>query len=115
MSLRVKVGLLLLVVFGVLLGIDTAVQRLVIMPSFVRLEQQEASQDLQRCRQALEREIEHLQLTCHDWGSWDDSYAFVEDLNEEFIQSSLNIETFDAAGLDMVYYCDTHGRVVWGQ
>lgn len=115
MSLRFKVGLLLMVVFGVLLGMDMTVQRLIIMPSFVRLEQQEAIQNLQRCRQALAREIEHLELTCHDWGSWDDSYEFVVDQNEEFISSSLNIETFDAAGLDMVYYCDTEGRVVWGQ
>jgi sensor domain CHASE-containing protein len=115
MSLRIKVGLLLMIVFAVLLGIDMAAQRLVIMPSFVRLEKQEAIQDLQRCRQALDREIEHLELTCRDWGSWDDSYEFVVDLNESFIQSSLNIETFDAAGLDLVYFCDPEGRVVWGQ
>ena len=97
------------------LGVVYVIEQAVILPGFVKLERQGARQDIGRCVEALESELEHLNTFCHDWSAWDDTYRFVADHNPEYIAANLVPATFDDASLDIVYLCDRRGRVVWGR
>lgn len=90
-----------------------AIHRLVVFPSFIRLERGEARKDMESCREALQREIHHLDTLVHDWAAWDDTYRFVEDVNPEYIESNLSPHTLMDNRVNLIYICDLTGKVIW--
>jgi len=115
MSLRSKIVLILSGVVLLFAGLDHAIQKTLVFDSFVRLEADEAKKDLGRVTKALEGEIQHLDQRCDDWAAWDDTWRFVESPNQEYITSNLGLEGFAKSRIDLLYVCDTAGKVVWGQ
>jgi aspartate/methionine/tyrosine aminotransferase len=57
MSVRWKVVLILFVAFAMFVATSHLVQRWVLVPSFARLECNEAYQDLNRCLEAVRRDV----------------------------------------------------------
>ncbi len=94
MSIRTKIGIiLLLAVFGIGIA-EYCIQRCVVLPGFFELEQEEAREDAHRLVKNVENEINHLGRVCTDWAQWDDTYAFMENHSPRYIQSNLVPETF---------------------
>ena len=105
--------LILMGVF-VLCGIaEYAIHHLIIYPSFLALERDEAQKDLERSVQALEREIDHLDSLVHDWSAWDDTYKFVKTPFEDYVWSHPILSSFLENSVNLIYICDTDGRVIW--
>ena len=114
MSLQYKISALFFVVF-VLFGMLTyTVQQLVILPSFLTLETQDAKKDMERAVQAIQREVAALAQPAGDWASWDDTYRFLEDNNSEFRESNLTkIGVLELLRVDLLYFINVSGNVVW--
>ncbi|RAM00275.1 hypothetical protein DO021_19900 [Desulfobacter hydrogenophilus] len=113
MKLKTKIlGVLLavLLVYGVL---SYVIERFVVFPSFVLQERLEAEKDLNRCLEALRREIHYLDEFVHDWAAWDDAYEFVQNTNMDFIRSNLVRTTFIDNRLNVIILLDLDGRVLW--
>lgn len=115
MLLKSKVSLILLAVFVLLLGFYHVIQRLVIFQSFVVLEREDAKKNMERCVEALQREIHHLDLLANDWAAWDDTYKFVKDRNNDYVKACLVPETFTNDQLNLLYICNEKGEVAWGE
>ncbi len=114
MSLQYKISALFLVVFLLFGMLTYTVQQLVILPSFLTLETQDATQDMERAVQAIQREIAALAQPAGDWASWDDAYRFLADNNSEFRDSNLTkIGVLDLLRVDLLYFIDLSGNVVW--
>ena len=114
-SLSVKM-LLMLVAFFMLYGtVDYLIQSYIIYPNFMQLERDEAIKDSERLTEAIMREIHHLDSLCHAWASRDDMYDYVVTKNEEYFESNLMLSTFVDNSLNLIYICNTTGRVVWGR
>jgi len=115
MSIRSKVGTILVCVF-ILYGIvDFAIQRFIILPSFISLEREEAIKDSKRSIQAIQREIHHLDSLCHDWSAWDDTYEFAESPSNDYIEANLVISSFEDNSLNLIYISDKGGKVIWSE
>jgi len=114
-KLRSKVVALLVCVFAVFGAAGYAIQRAVVLPSFLELERDEAVKDMERCSQALTREIEHLTIQCMDWAAWDDTCRFIVDGNAEYIEATLLPGSFATARINLVYYFDAEGKLKWGE
>ena len=96
-------------------GVNQGLQNWVILPSFNTLEQRQARTELQRVADAIQREVEHLELLATDWSIWDDTYQFAQDHNKNFQNSNLTLSTLsENSGINLVYIYDTQGKVVWG-
>ena len=65
--------------------------------------------------EALRDEIHHLDVFTNDWASWDDTYQFIQDRNKAYIVSNLGIQTFLDNKLNIIYFCDSKGEVIWGE
>jgi sensor domain CHASE-containing protein len=115
MPLRSKIFLILLSAVVLYAALDYGIQRLIVFPRFIALEHDEAVKDSKRAIQAIQREIFHLDALCHDWAAWDDTYAFIKTLSDDYIESNLAINTFMDSRLNLIYYCDKEGKVVWGE
>ena len=108
-------GLIILLVISVILGIY-ALQRLVIMPSFISLERAEAEKDLSRCVDAIKRETHHLNQLCADWATWDDTYQFAQDKNEAFLKANINWENLEAnSSINSIVIVGVNGEIIWGE
>jgi PAS domain S-box-containing protein len=115
MSIRYRVALIMVIVVGTYAIIEFFVQHLVILPSFRESELEEAQEDLTRASGALQSEIENLDLFLFDWSAWDDTYAFVAAPNETYERANLIDLTFTQNRLNLIYFIDTTGKVVWGR
>ncbi len=88
--------------------------RFVVLPGFTALERKQAAENLERCLDAVSREIHYLDNQCGDWAMWDDTYEFVHEPNDRYIQSNLAWATLEGeTGLNLICMCDTEERVVW--
>jgi len=115
MSLRFRIVTLILVSFIFLVGIGYLLQRFILLPSYIELEQHQAKNDVERCLEAINREVHHLELLTDDWGAWNDTYRFIQDRNREYIESNLVVESFTGNRLNLIYICKLDGKVVWGE
>lgn len=108
-----------LIVIGiVLVGMVVALYalaQLILEVGFLRLEEQDTSQNLERAANVLNTEITNLHTTTTDWAHWDDSYHFVQDSNATYISSNMNNETFRTNSLDVVVFLNTSGQIVFAK
>lgn len=115
MSIKIKIVIILMFVVLVDGVLDFANQRLIVFPSFLSLERSEAEKDMERCVNAVRREIEHLDKFVLDWSAWDHTYEFVAGVDTSaYVESNLPLTTFVSSRLNLVYFYDTAGAVVWG-
>jgi signal transduction histidine kinase/ActR/RegA family two-component response regulator len=114
MPVRVKIVIVLSFAFVLLVASVCLVHRCVLLPSFARLEGEQADRDLSRCIEAVRRDVEHLSLFCRDWACWDDTYRFVIDGNEQFKKQNLGAETFLNARLNLIAFLGREGQLTWG-
>lgn len=115
MSLQFKLSALFLAVLMLFGAVIYAVQQLVILPSFLALEREDARRDIERAVEAIQREVAALGAHASDWSNWDDTYRFLKDANSEFRESNLNkLGVYELLGVDLLYFIDISGNVVWG-
>ncbi len=62
---------------------------------------------------AFSRRTESLSHANKDWSQWDDSYKFIQDLNDEYKQTNLNDETFQSANFNIILFFDREGFIIY--
>jgi signal transduction histidine kinase len=92
-----------------------SMSHLIILRSFQDLEDRMVRKSVEQALGALSSSIEELDSIAVDWASWDDTYAFIEDLNPMYIRSNLVDETFINLRLNMILYYDLEGHLVYGK
>ncbi|MCG8617101.1 MAG: response regulator [Desulfobacterales bacterium] len=115
MTLKYKLVAILLTTLAIYAVINLAIQQFIILPGYLMLEEKEAGTQTGRCLEALLREQEHLESFASDWGGWDDTYDFIANGNTNYRTSNLLFETFVQNQINLIYFVDRSGRVVWGQ
>ncbi|MBN1766415.1 MAG: HAMP domain-containing protein [Sedimentisphaerales bacterium] len=115
MSIRRKIAFILILVLLLYFGLNFGIQKLVIYPSFVSMQQDEAHKNLLRCVEAMNREVHHLDTLMRDWAFWDDTVQFINDTNQEYIDSCLLPETYSQNRTNLFYFFDSNKKLVWGK
>ncbi len=112
MNIRTKVISLVAMLFVVLIALEIAVQRQVLMPSFAELERDDAKVSMKRIDYALDVSLDNLELTAADWGNWDDVYRYVQAPNEAFVRTNITPVALKQLQVDAVMIADLDGNVV---
>lgn len=115
MSLRLKMALVIVVIIVIQGAMDFANQRYTVLPRFAELEQVEAIKNLKRVEEAIRQQVKQIDVLAYDWAPWDDTYEFVVDSNAAYIESNLVDSIFTTGTLDLLFICDTSGKVIWGK
>lgn len=113
MSLQKEITIILLVVIGLFTGLDNAIQRFIIYPSYQKIDQERARKDMVHFRATLGREIHHVGQLVLDWAAWDDSYRFIQDGNKDYIKSNLPENLFESLEINTMHFVDRTGAVRW--
>jgi signal transduction histidine kinase len=89
--------------------------QLILLRSFASLEEQNVKQNVERAMSVLSNEFAELSSKTGDYAAWDDTYMFIQNANEDYIQANLDAETFANLRVDVILFIDTLGEVVFGK
>ncbi|MFC2067187.1 CHASE4 domain-containing protein [Chloroflexota bacterium] len=108
-----------IIVIGLIcfIGIATVilVSRHILSANFLHLEKDISLNNVQRGLNAIDKEIYNVATILWDWSAWDDTYAFIEDGNTDYIESNLIDGTFSNLMINLMLFIDSSGRVVFGK
>lgn len=114
---RARIGRTLLLNLA-LIGIGTAAALFLLLGgaierSFTALEQRELQGHIGRIEDFQRSSLRSLVARSKDWGYWDDTYAFAENFNNDYVSANVNNESFVNAvveGLTVVRFSDGASR-----
>src|SRR5271155_2325898 len=112
MNIRVKVVSLLALLLVILIAIEIAVQREVLMPSFGELERDDAKVSMKRIDYALDMALDGLELTAADWGNWEDVYRYVQAPNAAFVRANITPTAMKQLQVNALLIVNLEGNVV---
>jgi PAS domain S-box-containing protein len=115
MTLRIKTLLtvsLILVALVVFLYVFSQTR---LMDSYEDLEQDSVTRNVQRSINVIEDEIENLENNTLDYARWDDTYAFVQTGDLEYVRLHLFEETFTGQRVNLMIFVNTAGEVVFSK
>jgi signal transduction histidine kinase/CheY-like chemotaxis protein len=114
---RSRLGLRMRVLLSLLLAASTfgwaawEVMNRSIRSRFATLENYHAIENANRAKNLLAERATQLAGHASDWGAWDDTYAFISDLNEEYVSSNLTSDGIARLNVNCILFLDTMGKV----
>ncbi len=111
MSIRTHLLLSLLFVVVLFGACVYGIQRMILLPSFQELEAEQSHRNLARAIEALEKDIDTLDSFCHDWASWDDTFHFVADHDDDYVRANLQVSAYENGNFDVVRIQSLDGQV----
>jgi PAS domain S-box-containing protein len=115
MTLRKKTLVIVGATLVGLLLIMFAVSQGILLNSFSRLEVKDTTEDVKRAQAALSDDLSNLNAIVGDWAPWDDTYTFVQDLNNGYVQNNLNDDTFANLKVNLMLFVNSSGQIVFGK
>lgn len=113
MTLRKKTLLVIGVTLVSLIGVIYATSSTILNKGFTAVEEKDTRQNVQRVEDALNDDLAKLSFTARDWAEWDDTYAFIQDRNPEYIKTNLNTPTFARLQLNQMLYMGNSSQIVF--
>jgi signal transduction histidine kinase len=114
MTLRWKTLIYISLVLAILILVLYGVALLTLRRSYLDLEEDAVAQNVQRTLNTIADELGRLESTNKDWAHWDDTYAFVQGQNSNYIEDNLAPATLVNLQVNMMLFYDVSGRLVYG-
>ena len=114
MGLRLKVFIILSTVWAAISLMAFIYSKSTLVNEYARLEYNQTVDDVQRASNILTSLMSSLNLLSTDWSQWDDSYSFMQNKNQKFINSNLVANTFAINKLNLILFFDTNGKLYYG-
>ena len=114
MKIGSRVSLGILSITSVVLILFMTVQRPMMLRSFETLQADAAKQNLERSYQTIVTEVDSLGDQTQDWGSWDDTYEYVQGKNANYEKANLTGNYFETSHIDLIWIIDSSKKVIYG-
>lgn len=111
-SLRRKTILITFATLVFLLVILSTITRIRMLNEYRILQDQKVEEKINGALELLEKRFANLSIMVCDWSSWDETYYFVNDLNQEYIDNNLAESTLDNLGVNFMLFINNEGTIV---
>jgi sensor domain CHASE-containing protein len=81
----------------------------------LELEQADTLENVGRVQEVVFTEQTYLDNVVQDWACWDDTYSFIEDRNQQFIESNIQNQTFTGLKINTIIFVNNTGSVVYAK
>ncbi|MEK7595068.1 MAG: CHASE4 domain-containing protein [Patescibacteria group bacterium] len=115
MSIRKKTLLIIAITFLVITSALYFLSSVFLLDGFRRIEQDLELKNLSHLSETLLDSLSNLEDKSADWAVWDDSYNFILDGNQEFIESNLNNLALDLLDINLILFIRTDGKQVYSK
>ncbi|MEM3608631.1 MAG: CHASE4 domain-containing protein [Candidatus Bathyarchaeia archaeon] len=113
MKLRAKILLIMSSTTLALIIILYGFAQVTMLRTAAEMEEDDARQNVRRALNAFSDELEKMLSITRDYASWDDTYAFMIDRNEKYVETNLVDETFLNLKLNLMLFVNTDGQIVF--
>jgi len=79
---------------------------------YAKLERDNILQSMAQAMKVIDGEVDQLQTIAGDWAPWDDTYFFVQNGNQNYIDENLADSTLVNLNLNFMLFVNTAGQVV---
>jgi len=114
MKMRQKTITIIVLASIIMVSILYVVSQTILLSSFAELEEQSTRQNVERVMSALSNEFSELNSKCADWAEWDDTYAYVQDLNDDYEQANLVDTSCINIRINFLLFVNSTGQLVSG-
>ena len=114
MKLRRKTLSIVGITIAGLTGILYATSSSILLGSLLKAEEQEATQVVKGVLNVFSQTADDFNSRFADWSSWDDTYAFIQNRNKEFIDSNLVPEGLANLRVNIALFVNSSGKIVYG-
>ncbi len=105
--------LLIACTFFLMLIILIATANIFVMGGFIDLETNNTRQNVESVMDTIADTLSRLHTTTGDWSFWDETYKFLNDLNEDYIRENLEVNTFTTLKINLMIFIDLKGNCVY--
>ncbi|MBU4535837.1 MAG: HAMP domain-containing protein [Euryarchaeota archaeon] len=113
MNLRKKTLLMIGATLLALVLILYATSQIILVSGLTNLEEDNIKQDAARFEEAFLREQYNLNTFARDMASSDETYNFMLNQNQQFIDDNLDDNSFSSIRIDIILFLDNQGRLVY--
>ncbi|MCB0209869.1 MAG: HAMP domain-containing protein [Anaerolineae bacterium] len=89
--------------------------RYVLVDGFAQVEDQVAQRNVQRVYEAFTTEVDAMARNTGDYAPWNDTYNFIEDKNQQYIDDNMVDSTFANLQLNAVLFFNTAHEIVYNK
>ncbi|HXN99230.1 MAG TPA: CHASE4 domain-containing protein [Candidatus Acidoferrales bacterium] len=114
-SLRQKTLLIIGLTMFAAVGSLFLLSRILLLRGYARLEEDFASQNLERAASALTNELNTLDRITSEYASWDQTYAYLHGENPAYVKSEFPASTFQQLKIGFVVILDNSGHKVFSK
>lgn len=86
---------------------------IILTQSYSKLESFTAKQNVERVEKAIGAIEDQLKSTIIDWSYWDETYDFISNKNQDYINSNLQDNTLAYLKINLIQYVDANGKVIF--
>lgn len=79
---------------------------------YIKIENENTKKDTLRGTNALQNRIDQLAQKTPDWSSWDDTYKFIIDKNEAYIESNIQASSLQSLSVNFMMFINEKNELV---
>ena len=113
MKIQEKTSLILVALLIIILTLISIFVSFVSLSSYSALEHRYLLQDVDQAVNRLNDEYISLSSIVADWGPWDDTYAFVNGNQPDYIENNLLPEAYSNLRINLVVMTNSRGEIVY--
>lgn len=83
------------------------------LSNFLELERADTLENVGRVQNAVSTEQGYLDYIIQDWACWDDTYEFIDDRNQDYIDVDLQNQTLAGININVMIFVNNAGEVVY--
>ncbi|MTI81661.1 MAG: diguanylate cyclase [Firmicutes bacterium] len=115
MSLFKKTSIIICITLTGLISILYLLTQTTFTSNFVEIEERNTRDNAQRVLNAFSDNLTQLNAITRDYAYWNDTYAYIKDGNEGYVNSNFIDETFIGLNLNLIMLLDNSGKIVYGK
>lgn len=115
MTLRQKTVLIVAVtLFSLLITLYLSLS-VIWLNGVAHIEIQQSYRNIEQVKEALDNNLKELNRTTGDWSMWDETYAFVEGNNKNYIQDNLDDAVLNNLRLNVMLFVNKAGQITYSK
>jgi len=117
LSLYRKMAMIFAVFIVIFIAAALLINQFIILRSFLELEEKVIVKRVAMIEKLIDNMIDNLNSICSDWAHWDDSYQFIQDVNQDYIDSNYTDaeDTLKTLKIDFVIYINLDGQIIYSK
>jgi diguanylate cyclase (GGDEF)-like protein/putative nucleotidyltransferase with HDIG domain len=115
MSLRLKVIIAVLIALAASAALIHEVSQWILMSEIERIEVTQMQREVSVAQKAFDRELSELDTRVFDYSAWDDSYGFMANPTQGYLDSNVPDNLYQSFGINVLAFVRSDGTIAFGR